>query len=156
MYRGTFFGVAAAAGKAGAAVVRVITEYTPHREVSFGIRLLVFIPLMLVSAFISWYLPDVQMPTVSSHGDAVSDLEQQQNGPSGTQRSPESAVGNQGQTNGLGDELRADRSSSESSVDEERLQLHAEPGAKRLSIFRKLENKALEDIASNPSRDKGV
>ncbi|KAF5574339.1 inorganic phosphate transporter PHO84 [Fusarium pseudocircinatum] len=62
-YRGTFNGIAAASGKVGAVIIRVIIFATRRGDKgkSLGIRLLALMPLMVVSAWLSWYLPDVQV-----------------------------------------------------------------------------------------------
>ncbi|KAJ4416499.1 hypothetical protein N0V82_006694 [Gnomoniopsis sp. IMI 355080] len=78
VYRGTFFEIAAAMGKVGAMVIRVIVAHAVNREASLGIRLIVLISLMLASAVLSWYLPEVQMPTKSSLQEFL-DEEQQEN-----------------------------------------------------------------------------
>ncbi|KAH6876348.1 major facilitator superfamily domain-containing protein [Thelonectria olida] len=66
VYRGTFYGVAAATGKVGAIITRAIIQATGDGHKALGIRLLVFVPLMLIASLISWNLPDVQyLPTVA-------------------------------------------------------------------------------------------
>lgn len=60
VYRGTFYGIAAATGKVGAIIIRSITLKVGDGHKALAIRLLAFGPLMLVAALISWYLPDVQ------------------------------------------------------------------------------------------------
>jgi PHS family inorganic phosphate transporter-like MFS transporter len=77
-YRGTFYGLAAAAGKLGAITILLILNFavyhgTPllasggHR---FAGTLLGFVPAMLLGAFISWaWIPEVQFPR--GHRDEV-------------------------------------------------------------------------------------
>jgi MFS transporter, PHS family, inorganic phosphate transporter len=60
VYRGTFFGIASASGKVGAIIIRAIIGATGNQEMSLGIRLLVFAPMMVLAAVISWFLPKVQ------------------------------------------------------------------------------------------------
>ncbi|KAM0418733.1 hypothetical protein ACHAPT_012331 [Fusarium lateritium] len=60
VYRGTFYGVAAATGKVGAIIIRSVILGLGDGHEPLAIRLIVFGPLMLVAALISWYLPDVQ------------------------------------------------------------------------------------------------
>lgn len=62
VYRGTFYGIAAAGGKVGAITIRAIIGATQNTPRALGIRLLVCMPLMLFAAAISWYLPAVQYP----------------------------------------------------------------------------------------------
>lgn len=66
VYRGTFFGTSAAVGKIGAVVVCVIVTHTVQRDKLFGMRLVVFISLMIAAAVLSWYLLQVQMRTKAS------------------------------------------------------------------------------------------
>lgn len=60
MYRGTFYGMAAAAGKLGAIVIRPIIGRTAKLEMSLGIRLMVAVALMAACAVVSYFLPEVQ------------------------------------------------------------------------------------------------
>ncbi|KAI1179809.1 major facilitator superfamily domain-containing protein [Nemania sp. FL0916] len=71
-YRGTFYGLAAAAGKLGALTILLINNFaiysgdsilsTPNK---FAGTLLGFTPAMLLGAFIAWvWLPEVQFPRV--------------------------------------------------------------------------------------------
>lgn len=125
VYRGTFFGISAAMGKVGAVVIRVIMAQTVDREISLGIRLLVFIPLALISAVLSWYLPEVQMPATPC---CVDDMVSQ----SGQRR-----------------DQQASRRSSDSSFGPAGPQPDPELQSKCRRIAR-LKNRALEDIAPNP------
>ncbi|PSS03184.1 major facilitator superfamily domain-containing protein [Coniella lustricola] len=126
VYRGTFFGLSAAAGKVGAALIRVIINYrTSQHETSLGIRLLVFIPLMLIVSLLSLYLPDVQVPAGVSSG--------------------QDEEGRQGDHN-------SNTGSTESANRDARSQIPLSSGKVRRGLFVKLKNKALEDIAPNPQR----
>jgi len=53
VYRGTFYGIAAAGGKVGASISRAIIGKTGNQEMALGIRVLIFIPLMLFAEFLS-------------------------------------------------------------------------------------------------------
>ncbi|KAF5988997.1 inorganic phosphate transporter PHO84 [Fusarium bulbicola] len=74
-YRGTFNGIAAASGKVGAVIIRVIIFAIRHgdKEKSLGIRLLALMPLMVLSAWLSWYLPDVQVVPKTKPVETVSE-----------------------------------------------------------------------------------
>lgn len=61
VYRGTFYGIAAAGGKIGAITIRAISGRTGNNKTALSIRLLACIPLMLLAAYLSCYLPDVQI-----------------------------------------------------------------------------------------------
>ncbi|KAK4183282.1 major facilitator superfamily domain-containing protein [Podospora australis] len=60
VYRGTFYGMAAAAGKVGAIVIRPIIGRTTKMEGAVGIRLLVAVILMALVASLCRFLPEVQ------------------------------------------------------------------------------------------------
>lgn len=60
VYRGTFYGIAAAGGKIGAIIIRAISGQTGNNKSALSIRLLACVPLMLLAACLSCYLPDVQ------------------------------------------------------------------------------------------------
>ena len=60
VYRGTFYGIAAAVGKVGAIVIRPVIGRTSRLPDSLGIRLLVVVPLMVAAAGLCWFLPCVQ------------------------------------------------------------------------------------------------
>jgi len=107
VYRGTFYGIAAASGKFGAVIIRlIIGETTPSGdwELWLGKRLLAFIPFMFLCAGMSWFLPDVQyLPITSSNqgGDGQAAVsEQTQPQVAGTQASEQQNPAHQG--NGRG------------------------------------------------------
>ena len=60
IYRGTFYGIAAACGKVGAIIIRAIIGRTGNGEMALGVRLIAVIPLMLLGAWMSMLLPDIQ------------------------------------------------------------------------------------------------
>ncbi|KAK5632564.1 hypothetical protein RRF57_008278 [Xylaria bambusicola] len=73
---GTFYGLAAAAGKLGAITILLIINFGLYREHAvlrlrpFAGTLLGFVPAMLLGAFISWvWIPEVQFPR--GHGREV-------------------------------------------------------------------------------------
>jgi MFS family permease len=61
-YRGTFYGLTAAAGKVAAAVIRPVIGFTSKFPRSLGIRLMCVVPLLLVAAWLCRDLPLVQVP----------------------------------------------------------------------------------------------
>ena len=71
VYRGTFYGIAAAGGKTGAIIIRAIIGATGNKHTALGIRLLVFAPLMLLAAGISYFLPDVQYVPLTRDTEAA-------------------------------------------------------------------------------------
>lgn len=142
VYRGTFFGTAAAIGKVGAVVIRVIVAHTVNREASLGIRLLVFIPLMLASAVLSWHLPEVQKPVQSTSGEVLDEEQEQRD----SERPATSA--NDGPVDLDHQALR----SSDSSFGEARPQVEPQISKGKPRVLKRLQNKALEDIAPNPVR----
>lgn len=153
VYRGTFFGISAAMGKVGAVVIRVIVAHTVNREESLGIRLLVFIPLMLASAVLSWYLPEVQMPTQSRSKEAL-DVEQQEESDRSIPSTNGAFIGVHQQAQGLGEASGPGRRSSESSFGEARPQPEPQTSKTKSCLIPRLKNKALEEIAPNPVRDR--
>lgn len=76
-YRGTFYGLAAAAGKLGAITILFIINYGVYEKQPFlssgpklAGTLLGFVPAMLLGAFITWaWIPEVQFPR--GHHDVV-------------------------------------------------------------------------------------
>jgi MFS transporter, PHS family, inorganic phosphate transporter len=148
VYRGTFYGIAAASGKVGAIIIRAIIAGTTNSEMSLGIRLLVFVPLMLVSALISWFLPDVQIvPKSIRRGtglEAGSDGQQ----PAVTQKPPSGGTQQQVPAGEVQAVPVSDVSSDISVV---------QPGAavQNIPLLGRLKNIALEDIAPNPAWDRG-
>lgn len=155
VYRGTFFGISAAMGKVGAVVIRVIITHVGETEVSLGVRLLVFMPLMLVSAVLSSYLPEVQLPTKQSPGETLDEERPHE--------SDRPAVSNHGAPIGLHQQAQwldgqpqSQRRSSESSFGEARPQPEPQTPGGRFRVFQRLENKALEDIAPNPASGRRI
>ncbi|KAK1755633.1 major facilitator superfamily domain-containing protein [Echria macrotheca] len=140
VYRGTFYGIAAAGGKVGAVVIRAIIGGTGNQEMALGIRVLVLMPLMLIAAFLSWFLPDVQYPP---------------NGGPSRQREetegiavPNGEVPRTQQDEG-GDEIASDTTSTHSV--EERVRRRRMKSNKSWWWPVRLQNMTLEDIAPNPS-----
>lgn len=155
VYRSTFFGLSAASGKMGAAVVRVIVSRTLDREASLGIRLLAFVPLMLAAAVLSWYLPDVQTPTTSRRGDGAVEEEARQLDSDGTAVLRQQAASIRNSTrraNGVDQDHQASRRSSESSFGQSGPLPELETRRKPRGLFGRVRNRALEDIAPNPAR----
>lgn len=72
VYRGTFYGVAAACGKIGAVVIRAIMTAATDQDIPLGVAFLVFAPLMLLAAGMSLHVPEVQ----SSLAPTETELEQ--------------------------------------------------------------------------------
>ncbi|KAK0648710.1 major facilitator superfamily domain-containing protein [Cercophora newfieldiana] len=60
VYRGTFYGLAAAAAKVGAIVIRPIIGKVGKSDMALGIRLMVAVALMVLCVAISYFLPEVQ------------------------------------------------------------------------------------------------
>jgi len=60
MYRGTFYGVAAATAKVGAIAIRPIIGRTAKLDNSLGARLMVAVVLMGGCVGVSYFLPEVQ------------------------------------------------------------------------------------------------
>lgn len=167
VYRGTFYGIAAAGGKVGAIIIRAVIGATGNQDMSLGIRLLVFIPVMLLAAIISWFLPDVQyIPETRDTEMAV--LEPQlRNGNSQTaehQAEGGVVVGQTQANDGVdsiepvagevrrdsrgGDDLSSDSSSTNSA---ERPRSADPKTAKPFGFFSRLHNMTLEEIAPNPT-----
>lgn len=76
-FRGTFYGLAAAAGKLGALTILLIINFgvyeggTVLQSHPFAGTLLGFVPAMLLGAFISWaWIPEVQFPRGYGSEDA--------------------------------------------------------------------------------------
>jgi MFS transporter, PHS family, inorganic phosphate transporter len=61
-YRGTFYGLTAAAGKVAAVAIRPVIGFTSKFPRSLGIRLMCVAPLLLVAAWLCRDLPLVQVP----------------------------------------------------------------------------------------------
>ncbi|KAK6086045.1 phosphate transporter [Seiridium cupressi] len=151
VYRGTFYGIAAASGKVGAIIIGAIINRYNNAEIpekALAIRLLVFTPLMMISAAMSWYLPDVQ--DVAKHAGAGQGLGEEASPEDGRTDGPRRAPSVQtgdGQT--IPPDQRSNISSDDSVVPEIRQRHSIEPGTKRHFIGR-LRNIALEEIAPNP------
>jgi PHS family inorganic phosphate transporter-like MFS transporter len=131
-YRGTFYGIAAATGKVGAIIIRAIIGRTGNGEMALGIRLFSVIPLMLLGAWMSSLLPEVQ------HVPKKSDTEAAINESSIVERK---------------DKLKINEGSS----NEHELKLLRDGGEKLRMSFRgliflqKLQDMTLEEIAPNPA-----
>jgi PHS family inorganic phosphate transporter-like MFS transporter len=156
VYRGTFYGIAAASGKIGAICIRAIAARTGDKEMSLGIRLLAFIPFMLLAALISTTLPDVQY--LPQKIDIEASVEQQAGPPESDNRSPEeeNAMPRPDQPQVPDGEDAIQRASTSS----DGTSLHAlEPNqpeheAQKAWFLGRLKNKALEEIAPNPAWDR--
>ncbi|KAM0561590.1 hypothetical protein ACHAPJ_002758 [Fusarium lateritium] len=144
MYRGTFNGIAAASGKVGAVIIRVIIFATrDDRERGLGIRLLALMPLMLISAWLSWYLPDVQVIPKASPTETV--LEQHGGVDEGLPPAPMLHV----------ETHRSDAASITSSDSTGSSSVPTTEDSKRSGLLKRLKNIPLEDIAPNPGRYEG-
>ncbi|KAF9766687.1 hypothetical protein IL306_000874 [Fusarium sp. DS 682] len=141
-YRGTFNGIAAASGKVGAVIIRVIIFATRHgdKEKSLGIRLLALMPLMLISAWLSWYLPDVQVVPKATPVETVSEQHETVNG-----TLPPTPM--------LQVETPQSDAVSVTSSDSGSYSVSRIEDSKRSFLPKRLNNIPLEDIARNPSRD---
>jgi PHS family inorganic phosphate transporter-like MFS transporter len=162
VYRGTFFGIAAASGKVGAIIIRAIIGRTKNLEMSLGIRLLVFIPFMLASALLSTLLPSVQyfVRTHDIETTRAQEEELETKNPPQVAHAPAS-VPNTGQLPTSEDQVQR-ASVDSSSSDGSSIRQRARPNSGQESpleasflkkFFGRLENKALEDIAPNPAWD---
>uniref|UniRef100_A0A0D2YIV3 Major facilitator superfamily (MFS) profile domain-containing protein n=1 Tax=Fusarium oxysporum (strain Fo5176) TaxID=660025 RepID=A0A0D2YIV3_FUSOF len=142
-YRGTFNGIAAASGKVGAVIIRVIIFTTRHgdKEKSLGIRLLALMPLMLVSAWLSWYLPDVQVIPKAKPVETVSEQYEADG-----QNLPPSPM--------LQVETPHSDAVSVTSSDSRSLSVPSNENSKRFRLLERLKNIPLEDIARNPGQSK--
>ncbi|KAK5652692.1 hypothetical protein OQA88_10286 [Cercophora sp. LCS_1] len=135
VYRGTFYGIAAAGGKVGAIMIRAIIGKTGNQEMALGIRILIFIPFMLFAALLSWYLPDVQYPVGDSVPPAVEEAAGGVVVPNGEPHDREQVEA---------DDTSSDSASSHST---ERNRVKGAGG-----FFVRLRNMTLEEIAPNPSQ----
>ncbi|ENH73441.1 Inorganic phosphate transporter PHO84 [Fusarium oxysporum f. sp. cubense race 1] len=142
-YRGTFNGIAAASGKVGAVIIRVIIFTTRHgdKEKSLGIRLLALMPLMLVSAWLSWYLPDVQVIPKAKPVETVSEQYEADG-----QNLPPSPM--------LQVETPQSDAVSVTSSDSRSLSVPSNENSKGFRLLERLKNIPLEDIARNPGQSK--
>ncbi|KAK3694141.1 major facilitator superfamily domain-containing protein [Podospora appendiculata] len=130
VYRGSFYGIAAATGKLGAIIIRPIIGSTGKLHNALGIRLLVVVPLMLLAVWMSSLLPEVQRvvrkPDVEEPADDLSDVE------------------------GSGSEQRQEGEQTEAKSFGSRGEKPCRaPWFYRVS--RRLETMTLEDIAPNPA-----
>ncbi|KAK4225654.1 major facilitator superfamily domain-containing protein [Podospora fimiseda] len=71
VYRGTFYGLAAASGKLGGIVIRPIIGSTGKTDKALGIRFLVAVILMIFGAFVSRLLPEVQSVQEASSSELL-------------------------------------------------------------------------------------
>ncbi|KAK3336286.1 major facilitator superfamily domain-containing protein [Cercophora scortea] len=130
VYRGSFYGIAAATGKLGAIIIRPIIGSTGKLHNALGIRLLVVVPLMLLAVWMSSLLPEVQRvvrkPDVEEPADDLSDVEC----PGSEQRQE-------------GEETEAESVDSRGEKPGSPLWFHLVP--------RRLETMTLEDIAPSPA-----
>ncbi|CAJ2510232.1 Uu.00g061320.m01.CDS01 [Anthostomella pinea] len=155
VYRCTFYGMAAASGKVGAIVIRAVIEATENHEKSLGIRLLVCIPLMLISAWISLYLPDVQTGPRLVYRDAEAEAQPlpESQLAAGTAQE-ETPTGHTTQPLPTGESL-GDRdsvvSTDISSVNDAVTRTQPGLSPPRLRLLGRLKNIPLERIAPNPS-----
>lgn len=60
VYRGSFYGVAAATGKIGAILIRGVVGRTGNSEMALAKRLLGFMVVSVLATMLCWLLPDVQ------------------------------------------------------------------------------------------------
>jgi PHS family inorganic phosphate transporter-like MFS transporter len=123
----------------GAILIRGIISAWKSRERALGIRLLALIPLMLLSAWISWYIPDVQYLPKS-------------------QASTEEEVAERPPPNGqLPGSIRpADRpisdAASETSSSGASVTPRPTPAVGKPGLFSRLQNIPLENIAPSPTQ----
>ncbi|KAI1840716.1 hypothetical protein JX265_002080 [Neoarthrinium moseri] len=146
VYRGTFYGIAAASGKIGAIIIGAIINHFSNAARPLGIRLLIFTPLMLVSAVVSWYLPDVQYPI--KHSDVETNRQGETNSAYEHTNNYESGLNSQ-------PVIQADQRSEISSDDSLGPEPQARgPGTGQLGghFLGRLANIPLEEIAPNPIR----
>jgi PHS family inorganic phosphate transporter-like MFS transporter len=163
VYRGTFFGIAAAIGKIGAIIIRAVIGRTGNSAIPLAHRLLAFIPLMLLAAYLSALLPNVQylprtldaegavVQTASTEAEKtppVTDVPAIQNGKQPTsqreqvQRASVDSISSHGS------------SSSEQERNSSTQTAHSQNNFLK-TFFGRLQNMALEDIAPNPAWDRG-
>lgn len=148
VYRGTFFGIAAAGGKVGAIIIRAIIGKTGNMEMALGIRVLVFIPLMLIAAGLSWYLPDVQHPPGGTTSASIE--AQAPNGAVAPSVPVAQETLNEHQDDGEVSYAASTRSSqSRGRTTTTRSQAEV---TSKVGFFTRLRNMTLEEIAPNPSQ----
>jgi PHS family inorganic phosphate transporter-like MFS transporter len=168
VYRGTFYGIAAAGGKIGAITIRAISGRTGNDKNALSIRLLACIPLMLLAACLSLYLPDVQIvpqqvdaeKTRSENNQANRDEPAssgalpQPNQPASTQEGgPQIPLANlnryQATSTAANNPATVHGEPTPSMPVSSQVQQKRRKNARR--FLPRLENMALEDIAPNPS-----
>ncbi|KAF5008416.1 hypothetical protein FDECE_5322 [Fusarium decemcellulare] len=144
-YRGTFNGIAAASGKVGAVIIRVIIAKTKSRERALSIRLLALTPLMLLSAWISVYLPDVQVVPKSAPKEGVVEDQTEERASTDARQTPIPRLQDELQPSDAVSEISSTNSgaSSPAPADAER----------KIGLLSRLKNIPLEDIAPNPTQD---
>ncbi|KAK3386805.1 major facilitator superfamily domain-containing protein [Podospora didyma] len=140
VYRGTFYGVAAAVGKIGAIVIRPIIGRTGKGQVALGARLLVAVPLTLVAAWLAAkQLPLVQKP-------------REREGETGGEEGPTYAA----QESDEGERERADGGvviDAAATAEGEDLNRRERTQTVLGVLGQKLEDMKLEEIAPNPGLD---
>ncbi|KAJ3541778.1 hypothetical protein NM208_g4441 [Fusarium decemcellulare] len=146
-YRGTFNGIAAASGKVGAVIIRVIIAKTKSRERALSIRLLALIPLMLLSAWISMYLPDVQVVPKSTPKEGVVEEQTEERASTDAGQTPAPRL--------QGDPQPSDAVSETSSTNSSASSPAPADAKRKVGLLSRLKIIPLEDIAPNPTRDKG-
>jgi PHS family inorganic phosphate transporter-like MFS transporter len=167
VYRGTFNGIAAAGGKIGAITIRAISGRTGNDRHALSIRLLACIPLMLLAAYLSWHLPDVQIVPQQADAEktgaennqanrnevASSGAPSQSELPSSTQEGDPriqqaNPNGYQATNTAANNTEIVRRRSISSSAASSQVQRQHRTNARR--FLPRLENLALEEIAPNP------
>ncbi|KAK4169560.1 inorganic phosphate transporter PHO84 [Cladorrhinum sp. PSN259] len=88
VYRGTFYGIAAASGKLGGIIIRPIIGSTGKTDKALGIRFLVAVVLMILGAALSCLLPEVQC---AQEGTSTDDVEESGSCGSGGDEAPRNA-----------------------------------------------------------------
>jgi MFS transporter, PHS family, inorganic phosphate transporter len=170
VYRGTFYGIAAATGKVGAIIIRAIIGATKNLEMALAIRILVFVPLMLIAAAISWLLPDVQHVPRLIDAEALPGAQIELFDRTQTHTAPPAGLETESRpvtqgfllqtgTDGVRESQEHDEASSVASASS--ASHHSENHEPPLSTSRsawhlfwaRLDNKTLEEIAPNPVFD---
>jgi PHS family inorganic phosphate transporter-like MFS transporter len=156
VYRGTFYGIAAAWGKIGAICVRAIAARTGDKEISLGIRLLVFVPLMLLAAAISTRLPDVQYIPGKVDVEASEEPPANLEGKKQPSATADTVVVPPDQPQDPGTQQPVQRTSTSSDGSSSHEHGHTQPDqpSQKIRFFGRLKNMALEDIAPNPAWDR--
>ncbi|PKS13143.1 hypothetical protein jhhlp_000485 [Lomentospora prolificans] len=156
VYRGTFYGIAAAGGKIGAIIIRTIIWSKGNSPHALGVRLLVCMPLMFIAAGISWYLPAVQY----THKKADIEHGQGRSPPTTREKStpihtllvpaqPPQGPGRAEQQHGAANDAASDAASTISTdTTPSRCERRRKKGS---GLFSSLQNMTLEAIAPNPN-----